>query len=122
MGIQTNTIKVDGTGDVAHVAVFDSHRKYLGLYAQSGSCVVSIGDGTHADMAITIAQGNIFEPDPGFTEAVYYTGVGTTLLVITDAHRPTVLTYDDVVLTYDGTALTYQNDDQVRYLAPPVFV
>ena len=121
MSTKVNTIKVDGGASAVQVAVEDGHRSYLGLYAQTGSCVVSIGDGVHADTAITIAQGNIFEPQPNYGDEVYYSGATTTLLVITDRNRPTVITYEAVVLTYGGTVLTYFNGDQVRYLAPPVF-
>ena len=122
MGVKTNTIKVDGGASAVQVAVEDGHRRYIGLYAQDGSCVISVGSGVHADTAITIAQGNIFEPHPDFTSEVYYSGAATTLLIITDIDRPTVLTYDDLVLTYSGTVLTYKNADHDKYLPDPVFV
>ena len=121
MNVKTNTTRVDGTAVVQVVAVEDGHRRYLGLYAKSGSCFISVGNGEHADEMITIAQGNIFESTATYGDKISYTGVGTQLLVIMDIDRPTILTYENTVLTYVDVTLTYRNEDYSRHLPDPVF-
>lgn len=122
MGIKTNTTRIDGDASEVVAAVEDGHRQYLGLYAQFGSCIISVGNGVHATEAITIAQGNIFEPSIAFGDIIYYSGANTQLLVINDIDRLTILTYTNLPLTYDGTPLAYRHNDYDTRLDGPVFI
>ena len=121
MGVKTRTIRIDGGTTAVKVALEDGHRRHLSLYAQSGSCVISIGSGSHTDGALVIAQGNILSTELPFASEIWYSGDGTSLLVITDRDRTSILTYHNLVLTYNEIVLTYQSADYVRYLSPPVF-
>lgn len=121
MGIETNTISVDGTASPQRIALHDGHRRYLALYAKLGACEISIGEGDHAAHTIVIQQGNIFEPTPPIGNAIYYTGVGTTLLIISGVGRPALLAYDSILISYSGIPLTYHSAGDCLYLPPPVF-
>jgi len=110
-----------GTGSAVKVVLAQDNVSYLGLYAKVGSCIVSFGESTHADVALTIAQGNWVEPEAVSGGNVYYSGAATELVVLSGRGSAAVMTYDKVVLTYDGVSLFYRGAAAVRTLDPPVF-
>lgn len=97
----------------------DKKRRYLGLYAQSGGCVVSLGAlANHSANAMTIAEGNLLEVDAG--SQVNWTATnGQVLLILTDRNSKHLLMSDSCALTYDGNDMYYENHN--RDLAAPVF-
>jgi len=105
MPVRTESIVVEGAATAQQVVVPDHTRQYLGLYAKVGSCLISVGESTHADTALTLAQGNIFEPSPG--ASAYYSAASTELVVLQDLAANAVLTSDKKVLTSDGETLYY---------------
>jgi len=121
MSRDTFTTLFTGSATIQQVAVHDDKRKYLALYAKTGNCVVSFGTSDHTTEYITIAPGKYFEPFQPFTDAVYYTGIGSELEVITDQHRPAMMLYDGELLIYNGITLYWTPDDQKRTLNPPIF-
>lgn len=118
--IMTNTIVVNGAAAEASqvVAVRDLKRKYIGLYARTGSCKVSLGEVTHADAHMIIAEGNILELAVNTLDKIEFSTTGTVLHVIQDRDSKIVLAYDNLVLTSDGEPLAYQ---QRAFDVPPVF-
>lgn len=112
MAILTTTIAVDGIEDIpVEVAVQDDHRKYITLYARTGSCKVSLGDVDHETGSLIIAQGNQLDLERINGSRVLFSKEDTNdalLHVTTGIGDNTVLTSDDKVLTYNGTVL-YHN-------------
>lgn len=119
--VKTTTLSINGAAAeaVQTVAVADPKRKYIGLYAHTGSCKVSLGEGTHASTYITIAQGNLFELAINTIDKIQYSTTGTVLRVIQDISSNVCLTSDSLILTYDGSNLYYNGS--VNKLAIPVF-
>ena len=105
--VKTVTNALTGTATAQVVALDDDKRAYMAMYAQTGSCLVSFGDGVHATTAITLAQGNYFETAVNVLDKVTYSGNGTTLLVIQDIDSKICLTSDAVMLSYDGEPVYY---------------
>ncbi len=108
MAIQTTTIAVTGGASAVDVAARDFHRKYITVYAATGSCKVSFGDSDHATTSKTLAEGNLIDLNVINGSRVQYSGADTELQVTTGIGSNTVLTSDKVVLTYDGVTLFYR--------------
>jgi hypothetical protein len=122
MAQQTVTKPVTGTASGVYVEIADGKRRYLGLYAQSGGCLVSFGPvADHAANAITIAEGNLYEvTEPG--NGVNFSGDGSVLLILSNIDAKHLLMSDNVGLTSDGYDLWYAQDiSKSRQLIPPVF-
>ena len=116
----TTTVVVNGAAAEAEqiVAVRDLKRVYIGLYAKTGTCKISLGEVTHANAYMSLAEGNLFETSVNTLDKVTFSTTGTVLHVIQDRDSKVVLTYDNLVLTYDGEPMAY------GYRAvnvPPVF-
>lgn len=120
MSVKTTTFIFDGTESPVVAAPQDFYRKYIGLYAKEGSCLISIGDGDHIENSIQITNGNLFEPTVSIGNAIYYSGEGSQLLVIRDVNwdgEP--LSYYGHILYYYRRVLSYQ--EPTKYLPPPIF-
>ena len=105
--VKLTTQAFTGTTTAQTVALADDKRRYLALYAQAGSCLVSIGEGTHATMAITLTEGTYFETAVNQLSKVQYTGDATTLLAVQDVDSKICLTSDAVLLSYDSEPMYY---------------
>lgn len=108
--VKTTTNRYEGGVTGAVVAVRDDKRKYIGLYAQSGSCLVSLGEVMHTNNQLTLAQGNLFETAVNVLDRILYSGAGTVLLVIQDVNSDIVLNYMFTTLTYDSEPIAYNRN------------
>lgn len=109
--VMTTTQRFNGAAAeaVQVVAVADHRRKYIGLYASTGSCKVSIGEVVHANTYITLAQGNLMELAVNYLDKVQFSTTGAVLTVIQDINSAVVATYDFLTLTYDGYPMYYRS-------------
>lgn len=121
MNVKLNVTSVTGAINPVKICQEDGHRRYLGLYAKSGTCVVSVGEGDHFNSSYVLAEGILLEPSEAYGSPCYYSGDTTTLLVLTDRDRPSILTYSNVLLTYDSETIFYTGKEFSRHLPDPVF-
>jgi len=123
VNVRTTTVVINGAAAEAsqQVAIADNNRKYIALYAKTGSCKVSLGDVTHANAFLVIGAGNYFETDVNFQGAIHYSTTDTVLHVIQDINSSVCLTSDNLILTSDGYNMTYNIDLSTSSLSSPVF-
>jgi len=123
VNVRTTTVVINGAAAEASqkVAIADNNRRYIALYAKTGSCKVSLGDVTHANAYMVIAEGNYFETDANLIGAIHFSTTGTVLHVIQDIDSNVCLTSDSLILTSDGYNLTYNTADVKGSLSAPVF-
>ena len=123
VNVRTTTVVINGATEEAsqQVAIADNNRKYIALYAKTGSCKVSLGDVTHANAFLVIGAGNYFETDVNFQGAIHYSTTDTVLHVIQDINSSVCLTSDNLILTSDGYNMTYNIDLSTSSLSSPVF-
>lgn len=117
--IQMTSFKVAGSATAQVIVPNDYRRKYVALVAATGAIEVSVGEVTHADAYISIAQGNMFEYNVNCTSKYQYTGAATEVVVMQDADSTICLSSDNLMLTYDGSPLTYNR--VINKLNVPVF-
>ena len=119
--IKTTTIVVNGAAAEAAqvVAIEDDRRKFIALYAKTGSCKVSLGNGTHANDYMVLAEGNLLELDVNTLDKVTYSTTDTVLHVLQDIDSNVALTSDNLILTSDGEVIYYKKK---RNLSVPVFI
>jgi len=128
MSVDTTTVVINGAATEAAqvVAVADHKRKYIGLYSKTGTCKFSLGEGTHADDYMSLAQGNYFEMAVNYGDKVTFSTTGAVLHVVQDIDSNVALTSDNLVLLSDSVTMTYSqaaNGSANKYgkLAVPVF-
>lgn len=122
--IRTATLVVNGAATEGSqvVAVSDSRRRYIGLYAKTGTCKLSLGEVTHANAYMSLAQGNLLELAVNILDKITFSTTGAVLHVIQDMDSNVCLTSDSLILTSDGYNMTYNAKDAGRKLLnTPVF-
>lgn len=112
--VRTTTVVINGAAAEASqvVAVADKERRYVGLYAKTGACKVSFGEGTHANDYLVISQGNLLELAVNVLDKITFSTTGAVLNVIQDIESKVSLTSDNLILTTDGYNMTYNTRDQ----------
>jgi len=120
--VATTTVVVNGAAAEASqvVAIEDGTRAYIALYAKTGTCKISLGDGTHADTYMSLGPGNYFETAVNFIGQVEFSTTGAVLHIIQDRDSQCGLTSDNLMLTSDGETMTYSARGS-RLLPTPVF-
>ena len=128
MTVMTTTVVVNGAAAEAAqvVAVADVRRRYIGLYAKTGTCKLSLGEQAHAGSYLSLSQGKYFEMAVNYGDKVTFSTTGAVLHVIQDINSNVALTSDSLILTSDGDTLTYKTrnngaHNRDGYIAPPVF-
>ena len=73
-----------GTASAVEILPSDPNRKYLCLYAVTGTCQIAFGidSGDFNDNAITIEQGVMWEPRVIITSSILFKGDGAILTVL----------------------------------------
>ena len=121
VSVRTVTSVINGAAAEAEqvVAVADDRRRYIALYAKTGTCKVSIGKTPHADSYMSIAEGNLLEMEVVTLGKVVFSGTGSVLNVIQNIDSKIVLSLDNLSLTYGGEPLAYTK--RISRLPAPIF-
>lgn len=118
--VTVTSIPISGAVAAQTICEHDNRRKYIAIIATTGNPTLSIGEGTHADTAFTLAEGNMFELGVNCISKMQVAGAGTEITVLQDINSDCVLTSDGAVLTYDSEIMTYNVNDP-HTLSAPVF-
>lgn len=121
--VRITSVPIIGTADgiARTICIEDNDRAYVSIVATSGNPTISIGDVTHTDVPITIAEGNMFELGVNCISKIQYAGAATTAVLLQDITSDFVLSYDNVVLTYGGNIMVYNINGGTERLSTPVF-
>ena len=110
---KTNTPAISFIGTADSIRIYESNpdRSYLCFYAVSGACSIAIGEGTFDEVAITLAEGDMWEPRIALTNSIWFKGNGSKLAVIAANDTPVTinfpLTYENFNITYNSNTLLY---------------
>lgn len=82
-GIKTHSYAVVGTADPVEVLLYDDFRRYVMLYAKTGTCYFTVG-AYNANNEIALTEGNTYEPIIMPRDQFWFRGLGATMVVVTD--------------------------------------
>ena len=83
MAINTHSYAVVGSAIPVEAALTEKRRRSIMLYAKQGTCYVTIGK-YDADNELAITEGNTLELNVNYLDQVWYRGVNSSMVVITD--------------------------------------
>lgn len=103
-GVVNHSFQVTGSDTPVEVCFYSDFRRYVMLYAQTGTCYFTIGAYDSAN-EIALTEGNTYEPVIMPRNQIWYRGAGSTMVVVEDLGRmkPYGITYNNMPVYVPGS-------------------